>query len=93
MIFKVFGTQSCLMVALVVWPMFARNAMIFRIQDRCLWSVILKFPQKSFWDSWILVYCQFKNYFKFITKKKLHFSLTCRFYCCLVKKESALKVA
>ena len=33
MIFKVFGTQNCLMVALVVSSMFARNAMIFRIQD------------------------------------------------------------
>ena len=91
MIFNVFGGQSCLMVALVVWPIFARNAIIFRIQGRCLWSVILKFSQKSFWDNWILAYCQFKNYFTFITKNKLYFSLTCSFYCCLVKKGSALK--
>ena len=70
-----------------------RNAITFRIHDRCLWSMILKFSQKSFWDSWILVYCQFKNYFTFITKKKLYFSLTCSFYCCLVKKGSALKVS
>ena len=54
---------------------------------RCLWWVILKFSQKSFWDSWIFVYCQFKNYFTFITKKKLYFSLL------LSEKESAPKVA
>ena len=76
MTFNVFVAQSGLIVALVVWPMSARNAIIFRIQDRCLWSVILKFSQKCFWDSWILVYCQFKNYFAYITKKKLYFSLT-----------------
>ena len=93
MIFSVFGAQSCLMVASVVWPMLAKNAIIFRIQARRLWSVILKFSQKSFWDSWILVYCQFKNYFTVFTKKKLYFSWTCSFYCCLVKMGSALKVA
>ena len=47
-----------------------------------------KVSQKSFWDSWILVYCQFKNYFTFITKKKLYFPLTYSFYCCLVKNGS-----
>ena len=29
----------------------------------------------------------------FITKEKLHFSLICSFYCCLMKKGWALKVA
>ena len=29
----------------------------------------------------------------FIKKEKLHFSLTCSFYCCLVKETWALKVA
>ena len=41
-IFKVFGAQSCLMVALG----FARNATVFRIQSRYLGSAILKFFQK-----------------------------------------------
>ena len=31
--------------------------------------------------------------FTFITKEKLNFSLICSFYCCLVKKGWALKVA
>ena len=87
----IFGAQSCLMVALVVWPMSVWNTKIFRIQDRCLWLVILKFSQKFFWDSWILVYCQFKSYFTFVTKKKLYFSLTCCFCCCLVKKQFAIR--
>ena len=55
--------------------------------------MILKFSQKCFWDSWILVYCWFDSYFMFIAKEKLHFSLICNFYCCLVKGGWALKVA
>ena len=39
------------------------------------------------------MYCPFNNYFTFITKEKLHFSLICIFYCGLVKKGLALKVA
>ena len=53
---------------------------------------ILK-SQWCFWNSWIVVYCSFNNYFTFITKEKLHFSLICIFYCGLVKKGWALKVA
>ena len=53
----------------------------------------LKFSQKCFWDCWILVYYQFNSYFTFMTKEKLHFSLTCSFYCCLEKEGSALKIA
>ena len=53
----------------------------------------LKFSKKCFWDSWILKYCQFSCYLTFITKEKLHFSVTCSFYCCLEKELSALKVA
>ena len=34
------------------------------------------------------MYCRFNNYFTFITKEKLHFSLICCFYCCLVKGSS-----
>ena len=67
------------------------NTKIFRIQDRCLWLVILKFSQKFFWDSWILVYCQFKSYFTFVTKKKLYFSLTCCFWCSLLEKQFAIR--
>ena len=46
-----------------------------------------------FWDSWIMVYCRFNNYFTFVTKKKLHFSMIFIFYCRLVKEGWALKVA
>ena len=65
----------------------------FGFQNRHLQSVTLKFSQKCFWDSSILVYCWFENYFMFIAKEKLHFSLICSFYCCLVKGGWALKVA
>ena len=40
-----------------------------------------------------VVYCLFNNYFTFIAKEKLHLSLICIFYCCLVKKGWAMKVA
>ena len=53
----------------------------------------LKFSQKCFWDSSILFYCQFSSYFTFITKEKVHFSVTCSFCCCLEKEGSVLKVA
>ena len=36
--------------------------------------------------------CRFSRYFTYITTKKLHFSLTCVFYWCLVKDVWALKV-
>ena len=36
--------------------------------------------------SWLWVYCRFNSYFTFIEKEKLHFSLICSYYCCLVKK-------
>ena len=52
-----------------------------------------KFSQKCFWDSWILVHCQFNSWFSFIGKEKFHFSLTCSFYCCLKKEGLAMKVA
>ena len=55
--------------------------------------MILKFSQKYFLDSGILVCCLFDNYFRFIAKEKLHFSLICSFYCWLVKKGWSLKVA
>ena len=64
---------------------------IFRIHNRYLWSVILKFSQKCFWDSRILVHCWFNSYFTLITKEKLHFSLIHSFYCCLVKGGWVLK--
>ena len=56
-------------------------------------SAILKFSQKCFWDSWILVSCWFSSYFTLITKEKFHFSLIRSFYCCLVKEGWALNVA
>ena len=49
--------------------------------------------QWCFWNSWIEVYCSFNNNFTFITKEKLLFSLMCIFYCGLMKKSWALKVA
>ena len=64
--------------------MSAGNAIIFRIQDQYLWTVILKFLQECLSDSWILVYCCVNSYFKFNTKRKLYFFL---------KKLWALKVA
>ena len=69
------------------------STIIFRIQDRYLWSVILKFSQLCSRNSFILVYCQFRSYFTFIGKEKIHFSLTYSFYCCLVKEAWVLKVA
>ena len=73
--FQLFGVQWCLMVALAVWPESAWNEIFFTIHknnwSRCLLSVTLKFFQKSLWDSLVLVYCQFKNYFTLITKEKL----------------------
>ena len=47
--------------------------------------MILTFSQLFFWDSWILVYCRFNNYFTVF--------LICSFYFCLVKEVWALKVA
>ena len=55
--------------------------------------MILKFSQKCFWDSWVLVYCWFDSYFTFISKAKLQFSLICNFHYCLLKGDWALKVA
>ena len=75
---------------LVVWP---SNPYLKGIPNRYLWLVILKFSQKCFWDSWILVYCRFNSYCTLIAKEKLHFSLICSFYCCLVKRGWALEVA
>ena len=69
------------------------STIIFRIQDRYLWSVILKFSQLCSRNRFILLYCHFKSYFTFIGKEKIHFSLICSFYCCLVKEAWALKVA
>ena len=73
--------SSCLMVALVVWPMSARNAVIsgFKIDiyNQWLWNFRKNvFETAEFW---------FENYFMFIAKEKLLFSLICSFYCCLVK--------
>ena len=51
----------------------------------------LKFSQKCFRDSWILVYFRFDSYFMFIAKGKLYFSLICSFYCCLVKGDWGLR--
>ena len=65
--------------------MSARNTILFSIQNWYLWSVAFKFSQWCFWDSWILVYCGFSNYCNKI-KEKLHFSLICSFYCCLLKE-------
>ena len=80
---------------LAAWPnnLSARNAIIFKTQNWYLWSVVLNFSQWCFWDSWIVVCCQFDSYFMFITNEKLHFSLICSCYYCLVKKDWALKVA
>ena len=75
---------------LEVWP---SNPYLQGIPNRYLWSVILKFSQKCFWDSRILVYCRFNSYSTLIAKEKLHFSLICSFYCCLVKRGWALEVA
>ena len=62
---------------LVAWP--KPMSIRFTIQDRYWWLVILKFFQKCFWDSWILLYCQFNSYFFLLQNKKLYFSLTCSF--------------
>ena len=62
-------------------------------QNQYFWSVILKVSQKGFGNSRILVHCRFSSYFTLITKKKLHFSLTCSFYYCLMRRRWALKVA
>ena len=39
------------------------------------------------------MHCGFDRYFTFIAMEKLHFSLTCSFYCCSVKGGWVLKVA
>ena len=83
----------CLLSILTKSSMSTINTIISRIQDRYLWSVILEFSQLCFRDSLILVYCRFNSYFMFITKEKLHLSLTFSFYCCLLKEAWALKVA
>ena len=57
-----------------------------------LWPVILNFSQYCSRGCWILVYCRFNSYFTFISKEKLHFLLTCSFYCYLLKGNWALKV-
>ena len=75
---------------LEVWP---SNPYLQGIPNRYLWSVILKFSQKCFWDSRIFVYCRFNSYSTLIAKEKLLFSLICSFYCCLVKRGWALEVA
>ena len=67
---------------------FQDSKFIFMVSD----FKILK-SQWCFWNSWIVVYCSFNNYFMFITKEKLHCSLIYIFYCGLVKKRWALKVA
>ena len=53
---------------------------------------ILK-SQWCFWNNRIVVHCSSNNNFTFVTKEKLHFSLICIFYCGLVKKGWALKLA
>ena len=47
--FQVFGGSMLLNGCLVVWPMSARNTVIFKIKTRYLWSVNLKFSQQCFW--------------------------------------------
>ena len=91
--FQGFWGSKLLNGCLVFWAMFARNAAIFRLQNGYLWSVILNFSQKYYRSKWILVHWRFSSYFTLITKEKLHFSLICCFYCCLVKWGRALKVA
>ena len=71
--FQGFRGSKLLNGCLVVWPsnqgMSARNKVIFRIQNRYLWSVILEFGQQYFWNIWILVCCRFNSYFTLITKE------------------------
>ena len=59
--------------------MHVRKTVIFWIQNRYSWSVILTFFQQGFWDSWILG----NSYFTFITTQKPRFTSICNFYCCL----------
>ena len=72
---------------LVVWP-----------SNLCLWGIqwFSEFKIDIF-DQWfqskILLFCQFNSYFTFSRKDKLHFSLTCNFYRCLVNEGWHLKVA
>ena len=80
------------------------GSLVFWPSNLCLWEMHwfqdskstfimndFKFSTKCFWDSWILVYCQFDNCFTFAGNEKLHFSLNCIFYCCLVKGVLSLK--
>ena len=77
--FSVLKVAKRLPSSLTKQPMSARNTITFRIQNRYLWSVILKLSQKCFWDSYVLVNSRFNSYFTFITKQKLHFSLISSF--------------
>ena len=84
--FQGFWGSKLLIGFLVVWPSnLCRRGIHYRIQNRYLWSAVLKFSQKTLWDSWILVHCRFNSYFTLIAMEKLHSSLICRFYCSLVK--------
>ena len=75
-IFKVFGAQSCLIVAqqfdqtIYVYEEcnnFQDSKLIFMIIDFKVFPIMLL--------RWlIVVYCSFNSYFAFITKEKLHFS-------------------
>ena len=72
---------------LVAWP---KPISTSNIQDRYWWLVILKFFQKCFWDSWILLYCQFNSYFFLLQRK--NFSLTCSFIAAKWKRNLKILV-
>ena len=85
-IFKVFGDQ--LTFVCKEYNNFQGSKSKFMVSDFNIFPIMLLSME------WILVYCRFNNYFTFITKGKLHFSLTLiySFYCCLVKESRALSV-
>ena len=94
-VFEVFGAQKMVNDCLVVWKsnLYLRAMQWFSgikigIYDQ--WFLILS---QCFWDSWILMYCQFNSYFTFFYKGETLPSLACNFYCSLVKECWALKVA
>ena len=87
-IFKVFGTQSCLMVAQQFdqvtyvceeYNNFQDSKSVFMTSDFKFFPIML-LRQLNF--GILSVY----SYFTFVTKKKLQFSLNCSFYCSLVKE-------
>ena len=87
-IFKIFGTQSCLMVAqqfdqvtyvFEEYNNFQDSKSVFTTSDFKFFPIML-LRQLNF--GILSVY----SYFTFVTKKKLQFSLNCSFYCSLVKE-------